>query len=76
MKFRQFPFFFFQIWENKLLQSRAVDGMPADNPQARQQQYMYPHIVQNNPGLHVPVTSAIARPQQQGLTYLVYDRLA
>ncbi|XP_031566215.1 transcription initiation factor IIA subunit 1-like [Actinia tenebrosa] len=53
-----------QIWENKLLQSRAVDGMPADNQQARQQ-YMYPHIVQNNPGLHVPVTSAISRPQQQ-----------
>ena len=48
--------------------------MPADNQQARQQ-YMYPHIVQNNPGLHVPVTSAIARPQQQGLKDINIDSI-
>ncbi|KAJ7380333.1 Transcription initiation factor IIA subunit 1 [Desmophyllum pertusum] len=34
-----------QIWESKLLQSRAVDGMPAEGQvQATRQQYVYPHV--------------------------------
>ena len=52
-----------QIWESKLLQSRAVDGMPAEGQQVpRQQQYVYPHVG--------PVTqqvqSAVPRETQRG----------
>ena len=32
-----------KIWESKLLQSRAVDGMPAEGQQTTRQQYVYPH---------------------------------
>ncbi|XP_068740260.1 transcription initiation factor IIA subunit 1-like [Montipora capricornis] len=33
-----------QIWESKLLQTRAIDGMPAEGPQTSRQTYIYPHI--------------------------------
>ncbi|KAK3710401.1 hypothetical protein QZH41_012321 [Actinostola sp. cb2023] len=51
-----------QIWENKLLQSRAVDGIPTDNQQPARQQYMYPHIVQTTSG--IPASTLTRQPQQ------------
>ena len=38
-----------QIWESKLLQSRAVDGMPAEGQPATRQQYVYPHMPPQQP---------------------------
>ncbi|XP_048583514.1 transcription initiation factor IIA subunit 1-like [Nematostella vectensis] len=48
-----------QIWESKLLQSRAVDGMPADGVLQARQQYMYPHVIQQ------AMPQAISRQPQQ-----------
>lgn len=47
-----------QIWESKLLQSRAVDGMPAEGQQTQRQQYMYPHVASTIPQQAQPTKAA------------------
>ncbi|KAL9986519.1 hypothetical protein ACROYT_G000681 [Oculina patagonica] len=50
-----------QIWESKLLQSRAVDGMPAEGQQVQRQQYVYPH----GPPVASQVPQTITREQHR-----------
>ena len=56
----------FKIWESKLLQSRAVDGMPAEGQQSTRQQYVYPHVP---PDQRMTARAMATLPSSQGLSF-------